>query len=73
MWSRLTKAVMSHCFLERQVSASALCTLSVRWHHCVSLPPGDVIFAQLPLPLNAATFCLYYEKLTTFLQTLLGA
>jgi hypothetical protein len=39
------------------VSSSALFTLLVRWHaSAVSLPPGDVILAQLACPLNDVIF-----------------
>jgi hypothetical protein len=47
-------------FVERWASSSALYTLLVGWHvSVVSLPPGDVILAQLACPLNGVTICLY--------------
>ncbi len=50
---------------QRQVSYSALFTFLVGWHaSIVSLPPGDVILAQLACPLNDGTFSLHMEQQT---------
>jgi hypothetical protein len=47
-------------FVERWVSYSALFTFLVGWYaSAVSLPPDDVIFAQLACPLNDIIFCLH--------------
>jgi hypothetical protein len=44
-------------FVEREVSYSAGFTFLVMWHaSAVSLPPGDVILAQLACPLNDVIF-----------------
>ncbi len=44
-------------FVERSVNSSALFTFLVGWHaSAVSLPPGDVIFAQLVCPLDDIIF-----------------
>ncbi len=52
-------------FEEKQVGYSALFILLVGWHtHAVSLPPGDIILAQLAWPLNDVIFCLHREQLT---------
>jgi hypothetical protein len=41
---------------------SALSTFLVGWHTgAVSLPPDDIILAQLGYPLNNAIFCLHQE------------
>ncbi len=41
----------------------------VGWHtNAVSLPPGDLILAQLACPLNEEIFCLHHE-LPTYLST----
>jgi hypothetical protein len=56
-------------FVERYVSYSALFTYLVRWHAgVVSLPPAEIIFAQLACPLNDVIFCLHQEE-RTFLST----
>jgi len=58
-------------FVERYVSYSALFTFLVRWHASSgSLPPSDVILAQLACPMNDV-FCLLIEKLT-YLSTNIG-
>jgi hypothetical protein len=44
-------------FAERSVNSSALFTFLVGWYaSAVSLPPGDVIFAQLVCPLDGVIF-----------------
>ncbi len=55
-------------FVERQVSYSTLFIyyFLVVWHTSavVSLPPGDIILAQLACPLKDIIFCLHQEYLT---------
>ncbi len=49
-------------FVERWVRFSALFTFLVGWHaSAASLPPRDVILAQLACPLNDIIFCLHQE------------
>ncbi len=46
----------------KEIGYFALFTFLVGWHTCVvSLPTGDVIFAQLAYPLNDVIFCLHQE------------
>jgi hypothetical protein len=47
-------------FVERWVGYSALFTYLVGWHAAaITLPPSDVIFAQLAYPLSDAMFWLH--------------
>ncbi len=56
-------------FVERQACYSALFTFLVEQHTgAVSLPPGDVILAQLACPPNNIIFCLHQDYIS--LQTL---
>ncbi len=44
----------------------------VGWHpSAVSLPPGDIILAQLACPLNDIIFCLHWDEVT-YLSTNIG-
>ena len=46
--------------VEGLVGCSALFTLLVSWHaSAVSLPPSDVILAELACPLNDVILCLH--------------
>jgi hypothetical protein len=47
-------------FVERKVGYTALFTFLVGWHaSAVSLPPSDVILAQLAYPLSDVMLCLH--------------
>jgi hypothetical protein len=52
-------------FTIRDRLAPHICLLFIGWHaRAVSLPPGDILLAQLACLLNGVTFCLNWDVST---------